>query len=666
MADKKAKLGIIAGGGEIPVLLAKACLETGRDFFVLALKEQADLSDFDAFPYEAVSLGEAEKGFKYLKEAEVQDVVFIGKIKRPSLAELKPDKRAAQFLARVGFKMLGDDNLLSAVIKEFELEGFGVVGVHDIMSELLAPKGCLTKTKPDDYALNDITQGIRICKTIGALDVGQSVIVQEGMVLGVEAIEGTDELIKRAGKLRRKDAQGGVLVKLKKPQQENRIDLPTIGIKTVENAAKAGLRGIAIEAFATLIVGQEKVIKKADDLGVFIKSLSREDIHNAEKKDPRIFIVAGEPSGDLIASRLMKALKEETKGRIKFAGVGGESMKAEGFKSLFDIKSLAVMGLLEVIPSIPKVLSLIRKTVKEVEKLEPDIVITVDSWSFSGRVNALLAKKGNQIPRVHYVAPQVWAWKAGRAKTMGKYTDLLLTLLPSEPAYFTKYGLETCCVGHPVIEGGAASGNAKAFLKQYNLSKKDNIITMLPGSRHNEVSRLMPVFKETAEILSKEISNLKIVIPSVATVSDEVKKEAKTWEQKPIIVIGEKERYDAFAASAFAIAASGTVALELAMAGVPHLITYKVAPLTAVMAKKLLKIKYVNLINIILDKLVVPELLQDDCNKARISEETLRFLEDKKKQKEQVLCCQNALYGLSEDKDTPSLKAARIILSKIL
>lgn len=164
-------------------------------------------------------------------------------------------------------------------------------------------------------------------------------------------------------------------------------------------------------------------------------------------KKLKVYIIAGEPSGDLLGSRFMRAMVKKTGGQVEFYGVGGESMEKAGFKSLFDISDLAIMGLAEVIPSIPKVLRLIKQTVADIERVKPDVVITIDSWSFGSRVQKILRKKKLGIPQVHYVAPQVWAWKKKRAKTMYKYVDLLLTLLPQEPKYFTPYGLEAVLWG---------------------------------------------------------------------------------------------------------------------------------------------------------------------------------------------------------------------------
>ena len=270
MNNKHKKLGIIAGGGSLPQTLINHCLKNERDFFVLAIENNADRAIFTPdIPHEWIRIGQAGTGFKIFNEQNVQEIVMIGTIRRPSLADLVPDLRTAAFFAKIGLKSVGDDGILRALIKEIESENMRVVGIHEVMPELLVKTGVLTKHKPDKQALADIERGIEVAFELGKLDVGQAVIVQQGLVLGVEGIEGTDKLIERCGTYQRKGV-GGVLVKLRKPQQDMRIDLPTIGTKTVENLHKAGMRGIAIHAGNALIAEEEKVIALADKYSMFI------------------------------------------------------------------------------------------------------------------------------------------------------------------------------------------------------------------------------------------------------------------------------------------------------------------------------------------------------------------------------------------------------------
>ena len=270
MTNKHRKLGIIAGGGSIPKKLIDFCKENGRDYCVLAIEGNADKNLIDeSIPHQWIRIGQAGTGFKRFHEEKVEDVVMIGTIRRPSFFDLVPDFRTAAFFAKIGMKSIGDDGILRALVKEIESEGMLVKGVHEVLPEILVKEGVMGKHKPDKQAMEDIKRGIEVAETLGRLDVGQAVVVQQGLVLGVEGIEGTDELIRRCGKYRRK-GDGGVLVKLRKPQQDMRIDLPTIGPRSVYRAKESGLRGIAVHAGNGLIVDEEETIKAADKEGLFI------------------------------------------------------------------------------------------------------------------------------------------------------------------------------------------------------------------------------------------------------------------------------------------------------------------------------------------------------------------------------------------------------------
>lgn len=271
MSDNNRKLGIIAGGGSIPAMLITHCLEQKIPFTALAIEGNADKDFFkgDSFDYKWIRIGQAGSGFKYFAQSQVTDVVMIGTIRRPSFFDLVPDLRTTAFFAHVGTKALGDDGILRAVVSEIEKDGMHVKGIHELMPELLIPQGNLTKNKPSKSDMIDIKRGLEVAFALGKLDVGQAVVVQHGLVLGVEGIEGTDELIRRCKDYRRK-GDGGVLVKLRKPQQDMRIDLPTIGEQTIENAHNSGIKGIVIHAGNGLIINQKQTIALADKYGMFI------------------------------------------------------------------------------------------------------------------------------------------------------------------------------------------------------------------------------------------------------------------------------------------------------------------------------------------------------------------------------------------------------------
>lgn len=263
------KLGILAGGGELPRRLIAAANASGRDVFIIGFHGQTDAETVANTPHLMTRLGAAGEAFAALKAAGVKEIVMAGHIRRPSLLELRPDWRAARFFAKAGFAMLGDDGLLKAVRHEIEGEGFSLIGPQDVLQSLISPAGVLTTTKPDATAESDINRGIAILQTLAPLDIGQAVVVQQSLVLGIEAIEGTQQLIKRAGELRR-EGEGGVLVKLSKAQQDSKFDLPTIGPETVRQCAAAGLRGIAFEAGRSILLDQVATVTAADNAGLFL------------------------------------------------------------------------------------------------------------------------------------------------------------------------------------------------------------------------------------------------------------------------------------------------------------------------------------------------------------------------------------------------------------
>lgn len=277
MPTTPTKLGIIAGGGTAPAALIKACRQTGREFFVICLDGQADKELAQDVPHIWLPLGAGAHLKEVIADQGIREIVMIGRVRRPSLTELKPDWLALKVLTRIGINSLGDDALLRSIGKAIEQEmGVHMIGAHEVFEDLLTPVGLLTRVTPDDVAQNDIQRGFAVAHALGSCDVGQSVVVQQGIVLGVEAIEGTDALIRRCGELRR-DGPGGVLVKTAKPQQDRRYDLPAIGPDTFPSLVQAGLRGVALEAGSSLLIEREKTIALANEAGLFIVGVQTSD-----------------------------------------------------------------------------------------------------------------------------------------------------------------------------------------------------------------------------------------------------------------------------------------------------------------------------------------------------------------------------------------------------
>lgn len=380
---------------------------------------------------------------------------------------------------------------------------------------------------------------------------------------------------------------------------------------------------------------------------------------------PLVYIIAGEPSGDLLGGRLMAALGERTGGHIRFAGIGGEQMAAHGLSSLVPLHELAIMGVAEVLPRARLILRRVRETVADIRRLKPAAVVTIDSSGFTWRVAQRLRAQGETMPLVHYVAPMVWAWRGGRARRMARWYDCLLALLPFEPPYFEAVGLKCVYVGHPVVESGADRGNGAAFRERHGIAPDAPLLTVLPGSRRGEVGRLLPVFREAVAVLAAQRPGLRVVVPTTDTVVEIVSQAIADWPGKAFVVRGQAEKFDAFAASDAALAASGTVALELALARLPAVIAYRISPLTHAIVRRIVKISYANLVNLILGRQAVPELLQGNCTPDRIVAEIGWLLDDEAVRVRQISDCQEALVALGYGSVSPGLRAADEVLAAI-
>lgn len=373
----------------------------------------------------------------------------------------------------------------------------------------------------------------------------------------------------------------------------------------------------------------------------------------------KIFLIAGEPSGDHIGARLIEKIRQQASCKVKFIGVGGPEMEAKGHSSIFPMKELSVMGIVEVLPHLPRILSRVRQTVNSIISEDPDILITIDSPGFSNQVVARL--RDHRAIKVHYVAPTVWAWRPWRVYKYKKNYDTVLALLPFEPPFFEKVGLPCHFVGHPVIEYGADNGNGPLFRKRHAIPAKAIVLCILPGSRQGEVRRLAPIFGSVLNILLKRGYSFHVFVPTVETVAKTLSDYVSDWPVTVTILSDSKEKYDLMAASNAAIAASGTVSLELALAKVPTIIAYKVAPITAPILRLMIKVRFANLINIILNKEAVPERLQEYCKPAIIADDLERLLDDNEKER-QIVSVAPALKKLGVGKKPPSSRAAQIIL----
>ena len=361
----------------------------------------------------------------------------------------------------------------------------------------------------------------------------------------------------------------------------------------------------------------------------------------------------------------MRSLKEQHPD-IEFTGVGGSRMMAAGLTSLFPMEELSVMGIAEILPKLFRILSRIRQTANTILTTKPDAVITIDSPDFCFRVIKKVKAGNGDVPCIHYVAPSVWAWRPGRAKKVSEFLDHILTLLPFEPPYFERHGLAATFVGHPIVERLSHRGDSARFRAKYKIGETQKILCLLPGSRMSELSRLLDRFNHATQMVLRDRPNMMIVIPTLPHLRKHIQDYFAGKGVNPLVIDHEEDKFDCFAASTVALAASGTVSLELALTDTPHIIAYKVSDFSALIARKLLKTTYVNLVNILLNRPLVPELLQEECQPFRIAQEIYKLLDNKDARTGQLLGFREALImvGLGEP-ETPSQKAAKAVLSVI-
>ncbi len=370
----------------------------------------------------------------------------------------------------------------------------------------------------------------------------------------------------------------------------------------------------------------------------------------------RVYIVAGEPSGDALGARLLRALREG--GPVEAAGVGGELMGAEGVASLFPQAETAVMGVFEVLPRARRLLRRMDETVADIGRFRPDAVVTIDSGGFNKGLARRLIAAGSPAARIHYVAPMVWIWAPGRARRMAGLFDHLMTLWPFEPALFEREGLSSTFVGHSLVE--AEAGDGAAFRARHGIPPESTLLAVLPGSRAGEVRRLLPVFREVLDRLAGGIPALHIAAPTVGTVAERVRDAVKDWPWPVAVTLGEEEKQDAFAASRAALGASGTVALELALAGVPQVTAYRMNPATALIGRAVIRRRRFCPVNILLERPVVPELIQGDCRPGPLAR-ALRPLVFDEEARDAQQAAFRELAGKLGGEGRPSLRAAETV-----
>jgi lipid-A-disaccharide synthase len=376
--------------------------------------------------------------------------------------------------------------------------------------------------------------------------------------------------------------------------------------------------------------------------------------------DPLVFLVAGEPSGDVLGAKLIAALKQASGGRIRIAGVGGERMAAEGLASLFPIEDIAVMGITEIVPRLPVIFERLRRTKAAIRAQRPAVVVTIDAPAFCIRIAEAAKRAG--IPVVHYVGPQYWAWRPWRVRRFAGAIDHLMVLLPFEKAFFEKAGIACTYVGHPATEAGPPAENRAVFRQRHNIAPDAPVLAVLPGSRRGLTERMLPVYAQAIALVRRERPSLHLLLPVVAGTAAMVAAAVRDWGVPATLLSEPQDKRAGLAAADAALTISGTATLELAVAGVPLVVTYRASALTAFLVRRLVKVPYAALPNLILGREVAPELLQEKCTPETIAAALAPLLDATPARAAQIQGLAEARAALSIPGTPPSARAAQAVL----
>lgn len=373
-----------------------------------------------------------------------------------------------------------------------------------------------------------------------------------------------------------------------------------------------------------------------------------------------IYIVAGEASGDALGARLLGALRTR-RPDLGFAGIGGERLAERGMASLFPMRELALMGLIEVLPNIRNLARRMTQTVEDITARRPAVVVTIDSPGFALRLAERIRPLG--IPIVHYVAPQIWAWRPGRVAKIRERVDRILCLLPFEPVIFEQAGIPATFVGHPVLESGAGAGDATRFRAAHGVSPDERVLLVMPGSRRMEVKRLLPVFGAALGLLAARLPALRPVIAVSPVVAPAVREGVAEWPGRPVLVETLADKHDAFAAAGAGLIKSGTSSLEMAVAGVPHVVSYRVNPITAAIVRRLVRVRYASLVNLLAEREIAPEFIQERATPEALAAALHRLLTDPEAGAAQRAAFAPVLDQLHPPGLAPSEAAAEAVLA---
>ena len=549
--------------------------------------------------------------------------------------------------------------------------GLFIAGIEEATTGELSRRGAaLGSARPvslgavriGDRANAEIGRAAAILSDLAGFGSGSALVIGDGRVIAIGADEPPRAVIERAAGFRRKKTRREGVAAIGATH--------AIDEAIVVAASQAKLAGV-VKVGRSADHGIERgTIRLADELGLFVATMDGMAEATTESSGSRvlkIFVVAGEHSGDALGAKLIAALKTAHDGPISFSGVGGEEMAREGFVSLFPIEDVAVMGPMSILPRLPRIVRRVYQTVDAALAAAPDAVVIIDSPEFTHPIAKRIRKRAPHIPIIDYVSPSVWAWRPGRAKRMRHYVDHVLALLPFEPDAHARLGGPSCTyVGHPLIEklDEIQNADAAALARRLGLAPEVPVVLVLPGSRTSEVERLIDVFGEAVARVAASGQQIQIVIPAVRHVRDLIAARTAAWTPRPHIVDGAADKYAAMRLARVALAASGTVTLELALAQTPSVVAYKVDRIIASL-RFLLRVPSVVLANLVLGRNVYPEFLQEDCTAEKLAAALLPLLADTEARKAQLNELARTPEKLRLSSSSPSAAAAETMLSVI-
>lgn len=607
------KVALIAGGGSLPIELLKSARRQGDKIIVFALKGSA-LEELDSVAEKIYwfNMGEYKKlAFLLVKEG-VRQIILVGKVNKDAIYQNGYEDE--EFKAGLkGLDNKKDYSILEEITKHLDRFGIKVIDGLKYLAHLLPEEGVISTIFPDDNVEKDIEFGFDIAKRLAGMDIGQTIVVKDGSVVAVEAMEGTDATIRRARKIA---GRGCVMIKVSRPNQDMRWDVPTIGPDTIKVLAENEFAGLALESDKMFLLDKDEVRKIADSNKIAVKVLE-----NRDKKKKNVLIVSGEPSGDIRGGELLAQLKPLLP-EVSFWGVGGDSMAQEGAELVEHIRNFSMVGAWEVVKKLPAIHQQYKKLVQNIQERKPDFAILIDYPGFNLKIAKFLKESGISV--IYYIIPQVWAWGPGRIKRLKAYVDKALVLFDFEEELLSKNGIDCKFVGHPLIDS-TPMGRVKP-----EKDKTDEVLTiaLLPGSRKHEITHMLPVMLEAAGKIKEDIKRVRFIVAESSNVDKSIYNSYLILHPDLNISSVENDVARALSGSDFAIVTSGTATLEAAIMEVPMVIVYKTALITYLLSRLVKIIPFLGLANIVAKEEVAPELLQGDFNADNLSKTVLGMIKD--------------------------------------